>query len=479
MTEKVRQSQITQTAFASPQALAAADLTTMNDLTVVTVGVVNDQYLYLVAPSPTPAADGLNVIAPAAPAGALAIRQYIRNQLAQYVTTWFIDPVSGDDRNSGMTLGAPLKTLVEWGNRMRWNDVSSNVVVTVAAGTLTDLGPLDLHIGTGILVTIQGTVSSSVASTFSALTPTASGSNTRGTATDGAGSFSRGQRLRTTSGATSGAITYTQGGTTGTVAQVTGWSRFTSNAPPGNVIATGVNPSPGDSYVVDTLQTTFQGRMDLRVKGAGRFLWKDMNFTSDPSSGFASFQYWRPQSDPSTVSGVQFVGCSFDSNCFAGFVNATCHVDQSIFKSSMTVGLNSTLGMADCVFQSTLNVFGSATLQMQNAITLDGGRVLQTDAGFIEANGAQVQAGATASGGVAWEVDPGCASYQHNNARLWGPTSGYAFGIRTYSMAAFQYDILPSLTGSTVDARIAGTDKTWATLPFANTSNLSEVVALP
>jgi hypothetical protein len=468
-------------AFDSPQALAAADLTGVKPLTLIVLGVVNDQYLYFDAPSSPPASDGLNVIAPTTPATGRAFRQYLRNQPAQYVTNWFVDPVAGDDRNPGTAL-LPLQSLLEWSNRVRFAQLTAgNVTVNVAAGTLTDIAPLDLQIGSGILVTIQGAVTSTAAKTLTAVTATNALTNTRGTVSDTtAGAFARSQRLRLTSGAASGAITYCQGGTSATIAQVVGWSRYTSNVPPGNILPTQVEPAIGDSYVTDTLTTVFQGRMDLRVKGAGRLIWKDIRFTSNPASSFAAYQYWRPQSDQSSVSGVQFVACQFDANAFAGFVNASCHIDQCLFLSSATVGLNTTVGMAECVFQSTFNVFGSAYAQLQGKMTLDGGRIVQTNAGTIELNACSVQAGATAAGGVCWEVDPGCANYQHQSSRLWGPTSGYAAAIRTYSMAAFQYLTLPTLNGSTTaDCIIAGVNKNWTDLPFANTSNLSEVVALP
>lgn len=464
--------------FVSPQALAATDLSGVPDMTQIYVGTVNDQYIYRSSLSSPPTSDGLNVIAPAAPAAGRALRQYTRNIVAQTQSAWEVDPVNGDDRNSGLP-GSPLQSLLEWSVRMRTADVQQNVIVTVRAGTLTDIGPLDLHIGTGILVLVQGTIASTAPSSFSALVSTNSSTNTRGTATDGAASFARSQRLRMTSGASAGAVTYTQGGTTSTVAQVTGWSVLAGLSPASSINPVTVNPSPGDNYVIDTIQTTFQGRMDIRVKGAGRFAWQDINFTSDPSNAFLAFQAWRPMNDLGTTAGVMFVKCSYDTNSFASFVGANAWFNQCIFNGSCVIGAASNMGCSDCVFQGILNVF-SAFFQMHGAITLDGGRILQQNVGQIELTGAQVQAGATAVGGNCWEVDPGCSSYQHDSARLWGPTSGYSVGVRTYAMASFQYNVLPTLTGSSVtDALIAGNNKTWAQLPFADTTHLSQAVTLP
>lgn len=473
--------------FASPQDVEDANLAGVPDLAILSVGVVNDRYLYRTsAPATTP--DGLNVIAPLNPANTTAYRLFERNVQAQFVSSWAIDPVAGDDRNSGAP-GSPLKTLLEWSLRMRFADVTTTAVnVAIAAGTLTDMAPLDLHIGTGRLITIQGAVTSTAPRALTAVTATNAATNTRGTVGDAGGAFARSQRLRMTSGAASGAIAYCEGGTVAATATVSPWSLLTSFTPPGNVLPSTVAPSIADTYVTDTLATTFQGRIDLRVKGAGRLVFKDIVFTSDPSSSFAAYQYWRVQSDQSTAASVMWVGCRFDANCFAGWMNATGRVVQSIFLSSCTVGPGSTIGMAHNVHVGTtstngaLTVFGAgAYAQLEGAITLDGGRIVQTAGGFIETQSCTVEAGATATGGMCWEVDPGCYTYQHGaTSRLWGPTSGYTIAIRTYSAAAYQYLNVPTLAGSTVtDARIAGTDKLWAALPFANTSNLSEVVALP
>lgn len=467
--------------FESPQAVEAADLTGVPDLALLSVGVVNDQYLFR-ASAPEGPADGLNVIVPAGPDVATVYRLYSRNHQAQFVTAWAVDPVAGDDRNSGAP-GEPLQSLLEWSQRLRFADVlQANVLVTVASGTLTDMAPLDLHIGTGLTMTIQGAVASTAPRALAAVTATNPATNTRGSVGDAGGAFARGQRLRLVSGASSGAIAYCQGGTVAATATVSTWSRLTTYTPPGNLLPVASPPAPGDQYVTDTLSTVYRGRMDLRVKGAGRFIWKDIVFTSNPSSSFAAYQYWRPLSDSNNAANVMMVGCRFDANCFPGFMGSTCRVIQSIALSGFTVGPGSTLGLAFVVFQSVFTVFGGgAYAQLEGAICLDGGRVVQTSGGFIETQSCAVEAGATASGGVCWEVDPGCYTYTHGApSRLWGPTSGYTIGVRTYSASAFQYLNVPTLTGSTVtDARVGGTDKLWAALPFANTANLSEVVTLP
>ncbi|HEY8095897.1 MAG TPA: hypothetical protein VIE65_07335 [Methylobacter sp.] len=119
-------------------------------------------------------------------------------------------------------------------------------------------------------------------------------------------------------------------------------------------------------------------------------------------------------------------------------------------------------------------------MQLRVSNTIDGGRILQTDGGIIENQG-PIECGATSgAGGVAWEVDPSCFTYQHSNASFWGPTSGYTYGVRTYSTSGYQYKFVPTLTGSlTADAIIAGVNKSWAQLPFENTTNMSAAVPIP
>jgi hypothetical protein len=465
--------------YPTPQAFAAADLSGIPDMARIYIGTVNDQYIYRSNLSSPPTSDGLNIITPAAPSTGRALRQYVRNIVAQAQTAWEIDPVSGDDRNSGLP-GFPLKSLVEWSNRMHNAEVMQDVTVTLRSGTLTDMGPSDIRIATGVLVTFQGTVTSTAPSSFTAVTNTNSFGNVRGTITDPSGSFARGQRLRTISGTHSGAITYCQGTTTSTVACVAQWSLLTSFHPPSNGASNDSSVSIGDNYVIDTLQTTFRGRMDLRIHGAGRILWKDINFTSDPTNSFASYQAWRVQSDPTNGAGIMFVSCSFDANCFPAFTTGLISISQCIFLSSLSLFACGVATISNCIFQSFLTIFGVSLMQLRVSNTIDGGRILQTDGGIIENQG-PIECGATSgAGGVAWEVDPSCFTYQHSNASFWGPTSGYTYGVRTYSTSGYQYKFVPTLTGSlTADAIIAGVNKSWAQLPFENTTNMSAAVPIP
>jgi len=467
----------------SPQTLATADLTLLADQTLVSVGVINDTYVYRTIP-PLTAPDGLNVVAPAAPPGSSLYRLFRRNTQAPFQAAWFVDPVAGDDRNAGTAL-APLKSLNEWAIRFRDADVvTTNVTVTVLAGTVSEFAPLNIHIGTNRLVTIQGAVSSTAPRPISAVTATNPATNTRGSITDPGTAVPffnfPPSRLRLTSGTQSGAITYCDyNRSTTTVAAVTGWTRTAASlAPPGNAGVAGVNPAINDNYVGDTLLTTLQNRIDVRVSGAGRLIFKDLILTIDTTQ---VQQFWRVSGDSqNSYSSVMFVGCQFSASggVPVGFIGSNCRVIQSTADAIFAVDARSAVSVGGCTFASGV-VVREGFLSLDSFNYIIGGIVQRTN-GFIELIQGQIEA-ATAGGGTAWEVNPGCvASFRDANCRLWGPAAGYAIGVRTFTMAAFQYITLPTLTGSsTADAQIAGTNKTWATLPFPNPINLSVAATLP
>src|SRR5262249_30652708 len=123
-----------------------------------------------------------------------------------------------------------------------------------------------------------------------------------------------------------------------------------------------------DQYVTDTLNTVFQGRMDIRVHGAGRLLWKDVVFTTDQTNFPADRQNWRITCDVGTVASVQYVGCLFDTNWAGGWSDSTVNVSQCLFQSFCGVNFACSFGMNGCVFQNTLSVFGSAFIQLSGPI---------------------------------------------------------------------------------------------------------------
>jgi hypothetical protein len=466
---RVRESPIT---FASPAAVALGDFSGMADHSTVSVGVINDQYLLFRTPPAGAVADGVNIISPAAPLGALLFRQFIKNPAAWEQTTWVIDPAAGNDGNAGTAL-SPLKTIRELSNRWRGGRLlHATYSVSVLAGDAGKLGRWDVDIGAGVLVTVAGTMTSTAPAALTGVVATGITTNTRGTVSDAAGAFARGQRLRMVSGTQSGAITYTQGGTVAATAVVVGWSQAGNLTPPTYAgFPSPVEPAIGDQYVTDTYSTTLHMGGLFQLRGSGRLVIRDCNFTTDPANSSADIEgFTCTQTNRGTIpinSQLVILACQFDSACFASFLNGggPINVSQCIFKSSTSVSYGACVAFNECTFTSSLTVGFSAFVQNVTRWTLDGGNVIFKTS-FFETNSGSIQAGATAlPGAICLEFLPGAFNYWHGGGRLWGPTSGYAVGVRVHAFAGFMWDpsTLPTLTGSTTaDCVFLTANQTWA-----------------
>jgi hypothetical protein len=469
-------------AFASPGVAQASEFSGFADNSVVSVGVVNDLYRLSKSPPAGIVADGVNVIAPAAPAGALLFRKYTTNQEAWSQTAWFVDPVNGSDANDGATAPTALKTLRELG--VRWNRgrlTKAAYTVTVAAGDVGKMGAWDIDIGPGTLVTIAGTLSSTAPRAIATVTATNIATNTRGAITDAGGAFARGQRLRLVSGTQTGALTYCQGGTVAASAVVSGWSQAGNLAPPGGATFPSiVEPTAGDQYVTDTFLTTVHIGAQFTLRGPGRLALRDLNWTVDPASSFAEFESFQiSQSQRATIpmSPQLFIyGCQFDSNGFCGVVGhgGPVNFGQCIFRATTSLVYGACAAFNECVFQSSLTVGFFAFMQFVTRLTFDGGSMIVKSATF-ESNGGSIQAGATAAGGNCIEFLANSYNYWHGGGRLWGPTSGYAVGVRVHAFAGFMWDAtsLPTLTGSTT------ADCVWQTANFTWAGMLTQAATAP
>jgi len=264
---------------ANPAALAAYDATGLPSGALASVGVVNDSYRFLLAPSAAllAMADGVNVVLATAPAGALWVRLYERNEAAWAEVAWFVDQTAGSDANDGVTLGTALKTLSELAIRLRG---STGTTTATLVGNHT-YGPAAFELNTpaGGLVLLQGQTALSGGGLVSAAVTAVPATNTQESVTDAAaGVFAYRQRLRLTSGANAGAYSTVLRPTAGTAitAVVQRWQVFTAYAT--GTIPTLVTPAIGDAYQVETLLATVSG-VQMRQSGAGRFGILECNVT--------------------------------------------------------------------------------------------------------------------------------------------------------------------------------------------------------
>mgnify|MGYP003450593319 FL=1 len=233
-------------------------------------------------------ADGVTVIV--APNGGRWLRVEEPQPVWLAQATWYIDAVAGDDENDGLTSVTALKTHAELSRR--WGDGALNQNTTVFL--LTDIPQTDaLNINVSLafetVLTYQGTAVTSRSGTFSAVTARDRATNQPWVVTDAGASWTaeNHKRLRVTSRAGIGGMAWANKDRGSHQARTTEGvivdTEFFSVA--------NATPSPGDTYVVETLSKVFLGEVNVRGDlnlGAGvpayiRFM--DLNF-AQLSGGF-------------------------------------------------------------------------------------------------------------------------------------------------------------------------------------------------
>lgn len=485
-------------AFSSPTTLAAFDATDVEDFATAWCGAVNDAYQLAKTPSPAlfAAADGVNVVAASSPAGAVWVRKFTQNLPAQYETAWHLDAVNGSDANSGTTALEPLRTMRELSARLRGAKIAQNVTVTLAAGDYSaDQVTFDLDIAQGFSVLMTGAVTSTtdVIASILATTPGASSTNAgavRGTLTatalDVAASDDR-RRLRLTDGASAGAMAFITRVVTpgvGGIVNTTRWGRLTS--PLSSTTVTNVTPTPGTGFAIDTLGSQI-GALNLRVRGAGRFVITDCLIRP----GGTSTVTHRCLCDNGNSNGVLTYGCIFQSAASSLFqsgnwTQAVCSISSdlgnivysgvsfAIARMCVWTGVAATPNFA-------LNVQNMTAFQSSEGACIDGGTLVLASGAVWDQigqsnNDIQYVDG---SGTRACEVAQGGHYRAHSSTnRQWGLDN-------TFSSSAFivagRYDYnssaVPSVPGGATDVNVGGTTAAYAGLPIIKTTAAAGTVA--
>jgi hypothetical protein len=454
-------------ALANVAALAALDASTFANNTVVSVGVVNDDYRLETAPAAlvTAGIDGVNVVAASLPAGAVWLRQYLRNLAAAYQASWFVDPVGGDDTATGLTSLTALKTLSELHNRLQRNSLAVSMLVTIAAGT-TDKGFFDLITlpTTGTTLELLGNVTSTAPAALTGVVACVPGTATRGQVLDAVNTpFVVGQRLRLTNGAAAGAVAYVEALNGGAgVAFITRWA--VPNAP-FNSVTIGAEPSAGDLYVIDTLNTTIPD-IDLQYDGAGAMLVKDCILTHSglnvhvvhAPSGSATFYGCKFPTAGQIFTGFNWnwVSCAFTgTTTFQGFC-------LGIHRGSYHTGAITVQGTSSIQWLFSSAFVGTASISVNSA-------------SFVGFGGTDHQwCSFTASFCLALTF-AGAFGMQVAGTVLWGANNTMAtVAVSVGSGCQYIYGSnKPNIPGAPVgqDCRIGGTFKAYAAIPFINTAN--------
>ncbi|HMG13320.1 MAG TPA: hypothetical protein VK571_09100 [Gemmatimonadaceae bacterium] len=314
--------------------LVAVDATPLIDGSPATVFSTGAFFNLVKAPSAAllAAVDGITVVASTATPGAIWVRGPTAS-VGRFSANppLFVDPVAGNNDNDGLLVGTALKDLPEWCRRTAGATFSASFTLTCAAGSVGNFRPA-FTLGAGALVTVVGNVTTSAVGTIGAFVAqnavaAANVDGIRCEFTDaGAPAIIQKSRLRITASATPSHV--------GLVAFVTSLKAGNPLNPYTTRWATGgahpsfasavIDPSNGDSYVVDTLNTTM-GVIDIDaavVGTSGQVLIQDFVVHAPGSPG----TYHRISSneiDAATPFGPWCYRCQFTDDNWTGIYRST------------------------------------------------------------------------------------------------------------------------------------------------------------
>lgn len=413
---------------------------------------------------------------------------------------WYVDPATGNDNNTGK-LGFPLATQEELGRRifpgggpcMMTVDVTIHLAAGSYLGGFLSAGSAD---GTLRTMTLECAITSSAPITLTNVVQTDAATKTRGQLTTGAGTFVNHERIRLTSGASSGAVAYSMG----------------LNANPQNTYVSLFsfvsfgdfhNPSSatiGDTCVVDTLQVQIR-RLELWAGVNARIAVKDAIIIRATVNGAS-------EATPSSDAGgnVLFSGCQAIS--VAGFwqtsAGGACCFGCRWVPTTRTALKGNGWLLFGCVTQG---IFGVAEGSVHSyGFTIDGGAlVLGTDG---DPNGAPNHAQATFVAnrsyinGGSIEVENGPVAYGTgaavqvlNGGRFiigdfvfceqWGASTPYAIGYFV-EPGAYMYQEQPGATTlrtnfdipSLVNLNIGGLEFDYSSNPISLESQNCGLIAI-
>lgn len=260
--------------------------------------------------------------------------------------TWFIDPAggsSGNDSNSGVDAGHPLLTTGEMLRRLGSSPFSFKQDTTIQymssyPDTTADPLNLFLFVDGPWTTTILGTATTTSSGTFT--TPIVAknrASQQRPRVKDGTRTWTIGDRIRITqAGPNFGATAWVQKDIGGGVAETTDFMIWDI---PFDQSATRVDPTLGDSYVVESLSAVNLGILDVKTSainvGLPSIAFRDVWFNAPPLATFltGSIGFF-----------TSFLQCRFTDNTIAasglnGIFFANCHFDGDV-EMEVTGGVN-------------------------------------------------------------------------------------------------------------------------------------------
>lgn len=435
-----------------------------------TASVASLQAIFTFDRTSTLAADDITIIQPAIGPGRW-LRVLVGSIRWANQATWFIDPTNGNDENLGDTAGSPLRTLDELSRRLIAQTITSSMLVTLASGNNGNLS-LEVNIpSSAVIITIQGTLSSTAPSAIDAVTASNPATNTRGLITDAATAFTDRTLLRLTSGASAGARAWVTRVPAAGSANVTHWALVN---PAATIDPTLVEPVAGDEFVVDSRLSTVGG-LNIRVQGPGIILFRELVVASSGS-------VLQLKSGNNSFAGVRFYACKILTQAFiqdsdSAFIS--CGLD-AIFMERASIKYRA------CSLQNGLTCRRGGYASIQRGSCFDAfGMIVEYGAVVDFVGGAGVTdccSWVDSTFAAAIDLNPGSfIEMDIGGPRLWGADNAFvnaAIIVRGGSTMVY-VGTPPSIPGGPVDCEIGGVATAYGALPSANAARLCGIVDRP
>lgn len=415
-------------------------------------------------------------------------------------TNWFIDPINGNDQNSGNSSSLAIKTITEFmtrtGGVIRAGNTPGMTIQLVGSGTwpVTDSFRLiGLDIAYGHKLILRGTVSTLSSGTITAVTAINRATNTPysitnsglsasgfGTGVTSTGGFKK--RFRIPTGARAGAIAWgvKDPGGAKTI-RTSNWE-----IPGGS----SVTPVVSDPYVIEQLTTIPDLVIDVNSYGQNDDAINNSVEIYDialPISIFGASTFNSVTLRSTGWGTIAFFGCQvwhvLSQAQVANFDN--CQLDHSnMVSGSVSINAGYGSGTIFCYPGSFVFIDGDYIRNYDDPTDNDAGNIavvrgsalltIGTAAGFDGFDGSDDGSNSGLS------VEPGgtvrISTVGGSTHALYGANFS-AYGVVVQSGGTISYDTnKPTITGTTGDSKIGGTAKAWSTVPFVNTTNIAKIV---
>lgn len=391
---------------------------------------------------------------------------------------WYIDPENGDDSYDGASEDFPLKTLGEFGARLRDQQINQPTTIWILNDVpATDQPVLRFSIGDYGFVRFRGKSTIVASGTFTSVTDLNIASSQPNEVEDTALSDTWvnlgliDKRLRITSGARENAQAWLVKDLGSKQARISSWLEdpYPSTPPWSFTGISNVNAQIGDPYVVEELTSILELPLDVwvssRYTGTGvsatKLFFEDLNIAYSAASNLPRFSALG-------LNPLAFIGCKLlhsipGQGGWGQYANCQCAAFHSMNGASLWIrGGYMTFqfdpGPGSYTLFSGSPIAQGIRIRAEGLMAVSGGGLGAFDS---SSDGIKVMPQATLS----------CSDYVFGSGN-----TEHGIEVAPYGCVVYSAGKKPVITGTAGDSNIGGSTKTWAENPYIETTNNAGIV---